>query len=286
MKILFICTSNTCRSPIAQALFNKKSEENNLPFISESAGTTAFFGDRASENAIRVLKERGIDISSHRSRRVSEYMADEYDYFVCMAKEHKDAILPFIPAEKIFLLRQEIWDPYGDSEEIYRLCADKIDRETDFLIEYLMKTEILPMTKEDIPYIAELERECFSTPWSEKSLTEELKNENAVFFTAKKTGETVGYMGMHCVLDECYIANVAVSKKHRRKGVGRLLLKYAEEKAREKECSFISLEVRISNESAIYLYESEGYKKVGERKNFYSEPTENALIMTKQLQND
>lgn len=139
------------------------------------------------------------------------------------------------------------------------------------------------MTKEDIPFIAELERECFSSPWTEKGLEEELSNKNAVFFTAATEDGLVGYMGMHCVLDECYIANVAVSEKERRKGIGRLLLRYAEERARERKCSFISLEVRMSNCSAIALYESEGYERVGERKNFYSSPVENALIMTKNL---
>ena len=139
------------------------------------------------------------------------------------------------------------------------------------------------MLKEDIPFIAELERECFSSPWTEKGLEEEITNENAVFFTAKCNGILVGYMGMHCVLDECYVANVAVSESERRKGIGRLLLRYAEAKARERSCSFISLEVRVSNCAAIALYENEGYEKAGERKNFYSSPTENALIMTKTL---
>ena len=140
-----------------------------------------------------------------------------------------------------------------------------------------------PMTKEDIPYIAELEKECFSSPWTENGLIQELGNDNAIFFTAKKNGELIGYMGMHCVLDECYIANVAVSRLQRRQGAGRCLLRYAEERARERKCSFISLEVRVSNEGAIGLYLSEGYERVGERKNFYTAPTENALIMTKNL---
>ena len=140
-----------------------------------------------------------------------------------------------------------------------------------------------PMNKDDIAAVAALERECFSSPWTEKGLEQELSNENAVFFTARKEGRVVGYMGMHCVLDECYIANVAVSCEHRRRGIGRLLLQYAEKKARERACSFISLEVRLSNSSAICLYESEGYEIMGERRNFYSCPTENALIMTKFL---
>ena len=146
-----------------------------------------------------------------------------------------------------------------------------------------MEIVLNEMKKDDIPLIAELERECFSSPWSEKALEEELSNENAVFFTAKKDGRVVGYMGMHCVLDECYIANVAVSNNERRQGIGRKLLCYGEERARERDCSFISLEVRVSNENAIGLYMSEGYEKMGERKNFYSSPTENALIMTKNL---
>lgn len=144
-----------------------------------------------------------------------------------------------------------------------------------------MEISLTPMTKEDIPFIAAIERECFSSPWSESALEEELTNENAVFLTAKTCRKVVGYIGIHCVLDECYIANVAVTESERSKGIGKLLLRCAEDKARERDCSFISLEVRVSNKGAIRLYEGEGYEKMGERKNFYSSPTENALIMTK-----
>lgn len=143
--------------------------------------------------------------------------------------------------------------------------------------------DIFPMTEDDITDIAKIEEECFSSPWSEEGIRSELSNENAVFFTAKCHGETAGYMGMHTVLDECYIANVAVKSSFRRKGIGRKLLVFAEDKAREKGCSFISLEVRVSNTPAISLYEAEGYEKIGERKDFYTEPKENALIMTKKL---
>ena len=142
---------------------------------------------------------------------------------------------------------------------------------------------IAPMTDGDVSFVAEIERECFSSPWTQEGLSSELSNENAVFFTAKLGGEIAGYMGMHTVLDECYVANVAVKNAFRRKGIGRRLLSYAEERARERGCSFISLEVRVSNTAAVSLYSSEGYEKMGERKNFYSAPTENALIMTKSL---
>ncbi len=283
MKILFLCTGNTCRSPMAKAIFDKKANERGVSVLADSAGISAFTGDRASEKAISVMKERGIDISSHRSRRFSEYMSEEYDYFVCMTEEQSDAIAPFVTEERIILGQQQIWDPGDDGMEIYRLCADKMEREAEVLLDFLSGVRITPMRSGDVSAVAEIERECFSVPWSEKGISEELTNENAVFFVAKIFDETVGYMGMHTVLDECYVANVAVKESCRRKGIGRKLLSYAEKKARERGCSFISLEVRVSNESAIGLYSSESYEKMGERKDFYSDPKENALIMTKTL---
>ena len=150
-------------------------------------------------------------------------------------------------------------------------------------MENFADAEIFSMSEDDIAHIALLERETFSDPWSEQALREELSNDNAVFFTVKADGKFAGYMGMHIILDECYVTNVAVKEKCRRKGLGRLLLSFAEKKAKERDCSFISLEVRVSNLPAIGLYEKEGYEEMGERKNFYSHPVENGLIMTKNL---
>jgi ribosomal-protein-alanine N-acetyltransferase len=99
-------------------------------------------------------------------------------------------------------------------------------------------------------------------------------------------GEVAGYLGTHIVLDECYIANIAVREKFRRKGIADMLLSVGEKNATDKNCAFISLEVRVSNEKAIALYKKRGYNEVGERKNFYSDPTENALIMTKNFSED
>ena len=141
--------------------------------------------------------------------------------------------------------------------------------------------EIIPMSPEHVGQIAELEKQCFSLPWSEKAIKTELKNEGAMFFVAKRCNGIAGYIGMHKVLDECYIANIAVFPEYRRQGIGDRILSFAENTARQKGCSFISLEVRVSNLPAIALYEKRGYLKQGERKDFYSNPKENALIMTK-----
>ena len=280
MKILFVCTGNTCRSPMAEALMKSKCQDRNDIEIS-SCGLCAFSGDSASAESIDAMKSYNIDLSEHRARAFNIYMASEYDLFCVMTESHAQAISQLVPRDKIVILGGGIADPYGKSEEEYLLCAKQIDTALDDIISRLNKTEIVPMSEDDIQSIAEIEKECFADPWSEDALKSELGNENAVFLAAKTDGQVSGYIGVHTVLDESYIANVAVKGTFRRLGIGSMLLDYAEEKVRAKGCSFISLEVRVSNAPAIRLYEKHGYVSQGERKNFYSHPTENALIMTK-----
>ena len=137
------------------------------------------------------------------------------------------------------------------------------------------------MCEEDTEDIALIEKECFSSPWSVDGIREELGNKSARFFVFRLNGTVAGYIGSHIVLDECYITNVAVMPGFRRRGIGEKLIEKAVETAQKEGCAFISLEVRVSNSAAISLYEKTGFERVGERKNFYSSPTENALIMTK-----
>ncbi|MBQ8648869.1 MAG: ribosomal protein S18-alanine N-acetyltransferase, partial [Clostridia bacterium] len=100
------------------------------------------------------------------------------------------------------------------------------------------------------------------------------------FFVAENADHIMGYIGFNVVLDEGYITNVAVFPKYRRMGVATALVRKAISYSKKNGLAFLSLEVRKSNSAAIALYENEGFKPEGERKNFYTNPKENALIMT------
>lgn len=143
-----------------------------------------------------------------------------------------------------------------------------------------MNFEIVEMKAEHIPEVARLEIVCFSQPWSEKSLSEELCNENS-FFLVAVSDKVLGYIGVQEICGEAYVTNVAVFGECRRYGIGRALLNAACGGAQMRGCEFITLEVREGNRAAIALYESQGFEKAGVRRDFYSSPTENGVIYTK-----
>ena len=141
---------------------------------------------------------------------------------------------------------------------------------------------ILPMHADHIPAIAKLERECFSRPWSERMLAEELEKQCAAFLTATdENGEVLGYAGLLVAADEGYITNVAVFSQYRRRGIAAKLLQVFCDFAAAHHLAFLTLEVRPSNAAAIALYESFGFTERGRRRNYYDLPKEDALILTR-----
>jgi ribosomal-protein-alanine N-acetyltransferase len=139
-----------------------------------------------------------------------------------------------------------------------------------------MNIEIRKIDAESAKCAAKLEKLCFSEPWSEKAILEEA--ERGFFVAAYIDGEFAGYAGMLCVLDERDICNVATSPRFRGMGVGKALVSALIESAKESGASVIMLEVRKSNAAAIALYEKAGFTLVGQRKNFYTLPREDALL--------
>ncbi len=137
---------------------------------------------------------------------------------------------------------------------------------------------VIPMEQSHIDAIAAIEVACFSTPWSAAALAEELTNPHAVFLVAVEGDTVLGYVGMHHVLDEGFITNVAVSPDARRRGVARALLAELAAYGTAHSLYRITLEVRVGNTPARTLYEGEGYTLDGIRPGFYRAPTEDAAI--------
>lgn len=281
MKVIFVCTGNTCRSPMAEGYLKSK----NIKDLSVCSRGFMSDGDAVSENSKRAMAECGIDISHHTSKCISPEEIQNADKIICMSPSHKNALLLYnVDDKKITVLGGGIPDPFGSDIDIYRSCRDSIFTSIDKLIDecYFNEFDVSIASSDDISSIADIEWAVFSTPWSENAIRESF-NAQTTFFIAKSGGKTLGYAGLSLICGEGYITNVAVYKEFRGMGIGKMLLDEMIEFAKNNDAEFISLEVRISNAVAISLYEKMGFLCEGRRKNFYTNPNEDAIIMTRRF---
>ena len=137
------------------------------------------------------------------------------------------------------------------------------------------------MTEEDTRQAAVLEEQLFSSPWSRQALLDTLKQDNACYVTAVKDNQVAGYCGLYLTEDEGYINQVAVDPALQGCGIGRKMLAFLLQEAARRGMKACTLEVRKSNERALALYKSLGFTPEGERKGFYENPPEDALILWK-----
>lgn len=127
MKILFVCTGNTCRSPMAEGIFRKMLADKNIDNVTcSSAGLFAMTGDEVTPNAVKACERFEVDISAHRARRITGHVLDETDKFVCMTPEHAASLSMYVPSEKIMILGGGIPDPFGSDLETYIKTANYI----------------------------------------------------------------------------------------------------------------------------------------------------------------
>lgn len=144
-----------------------------------------------------------------------------------------------------------------------------------------MEYTIRDADADQLDRLEEIEQVCFSMPWTRQQLQTQLTDSTHVLIVAEVGGTVAGYVGMMYIIDEGYISNVAVAPEYRRQGLADALIVALCERCAALNLAFVTLEVRRSNAAAIALYEKHGFAVVGERKNYYERPREDALLMTK-----
>ena len=144
------------------------------------------------------------------------------------------------------------------------------------MIEYVL------MNESHVQPIAELEKCCFSDPWSVNSIAMELNNPLSLWIVAVDAEKLVGYVGSQSVLGWADMMNLAVAPEYRRNGIGAELVTQLISRLQKNDVTCLTLEVRVSNSSAIALYKRMGFVEVGRRPNYYHNPKEDALILRKE----
>lgn len=148
-----------------------------------------------------------------------------------------------------------------------------------------MIIELVPLELKYCEAVAEVAKMCLPEAWSLRSIQDTLRYKDNIYYVAKdvSTGEIVAFAGIMVIVDEAELLNIAVMDSYRKNGIAQRLLDVLIESAREREAFRLLLEVRQSNDLARRLYSKNGFVAIGERKNYYSNPTEHAIIMEKIL---
>ena len=136
------------------------------------------------------------------------------------------------------------------------------------------------MLVEDLEQVMEIEKQLFSVPWTKEGYFTFLTRDDTMFLVVEEKGKILGYCGLLMVLDEGDVTNVAVCRERQREGIGNFLVSSLLRLAGDQGISMIHLEVRSGNETAIRLYERLGFQRDGIRRNYYSDPEEDAVLMT------
>lgn len=291
--VLFVCTGNTCRSPMAQAAANEFFAKHQLDCRALSCGLAAEMGGM-SPCAVQALKERYGKDFSHRAEQLSEELIKKSDMIVGISRHHAESIQQLYPYSlkgKILIsMPRDICDPFGGDIEVYRECLRDIEEGIEILFapsvqqkadESDVRIELFDSSM--AKRLFEIENLSFTTPWCENEFDTLDENEYATTFVAYKNDIIAGFVVIYRIAEDAQIMDLAVHPDFRREGVAQALTDVAIDYCRADGAGKLMLEVRESNTAARALYEKNGFKAVGERKNYYTLPTENAVLYDLEL---
>lgn len=274
--VLFVCTGNTCRSPMAMAIFNALSKEEKA----SSAGISVGYASFAAENAKEAVKKYGASLDEHLSKQITPDDLKEYSLIITMTNSHKEFLRSYLDDDKIMTLAEyagengDVSDPFGGNLALYEKTAQMI---YEYIKKGLEKKSTCTIAKgEDTKKIAQMEKEYFSDAWSEKIIADEVAKERVIVIKDKEN--IVDYCIFMIAADEGEILRIAVDNKQRKKGYGKKLLSFAIDEIKRQGVISVFLEVRAANSAARALYSSVGFEEIGKRKNYYNNPKEDAII--------
>ncbi len=146
-----------------------------------------------------------------------------------------------------------------------------------------LETRVRSARPADLPVLLRIEREAFPVPWSERAFRMVMRRDPGAVLVAERSGRVAGYAALWVSADEAELADLAVAPEHRRRGVGRTLLRACLREAAARGAGEIFLQVRESNSAARSLYREAGFREVGRRTGYYRAPAEDALVLTREI---
>ncbi len=295
-RVLLVGHSDADITPLCVAVLTCMIQKKHLGEIQfRSCGFWAKTGQKANKMTVTVAGEIGLDLNGYRANAVTDELLNWADLILPQDEMIAKGLQQVLHKNcKKMGKAMKLGVSAGGTLEDYRQAREQVMAFGNRLMRKLM-TEVRELKKQTaqvtyqaitpdhVSAVAHLEQACFSHPWSENAVLSELEKTDGCFVGAFLYEQLIGYGSLSLVCDVGYINNIAVEQSYRRLGIGAQLLNHLEAYCVQNNAQSITLEVRSRNKGAIALYEKHGFIPCGLRKGFYRSPSDDGLIMTKEL---